>query len=72
MDGEQKLPWACAYLIFLGQKVVGIRLQLHEMSFKLIYLYGAVMKNKARGKGSYWRNGKSATTSPSCFQKQIN
>lgn len=26
------------------------------MPFKLIYLYGAAIKNKARGKGSYWRN----------------
>lgn len=33
------------YLIFLGQKVVGVSLQLHEVPFKLIYFYGARVKN---------------------------
>lgn len=67
----QKLPGPARYLIFLGQKVVGVSLQFHEMPFELIYLYGAVIQNKTREE-SYWRNGKMLSPGWVVFQKRIN
>lgn len=67
----QSFPGPAQYLIFLGQKVVGVSLQFHEMPFELIYLYGAVIRNKTREE-SYWRNGEMLSPGWVVFQKRIN
>lgn len=68
--GRRGLAAPEPYLVFLGEKVVGVSLQLHEVPFKLAYFYWATIKNRKKRK--LLKKRENAITSPSCISKADN